>query len=214
MHYQTLLAALAIPALTLAAPFPQDYEYPDAPEESIVGGETAPAGAFPFIVSLQKSGSHFCGGSLLNANTVVTAAHCAVGQTASTLKVRAGSLVSTLRRGLASLFVNSSQNRASGGVLVQVSSIKVNPKYTASTYDGDVAIFKLATAIPTSSTVSYAKLPAAGSDPASGSVNTVAGWYVTFQSGRLHRFITYSSPTSPLLKLTLTPSPLHLNSPY
>jgi trypsin len=90
MHYQTLLAALAIPALTLAAPFPQDYDYPEAPEESIVGGETAPAGAFPFIVSLQKSGSHFCGGSLLNANTVVTAAH----QVASTLKVRAGSLVS------------------------------------------------------------------------------------------------------------------------
>jgi trypsin len=94
MHYQTLLAALAIPALTLAAPFPQDYDYPEAPEESIVGGETAPAGAFPFIVSLQKSGSHFCGGSLLNANTVVTAAHCAVNQVASTLKVRAGSLVS------------------------------------------------------------------------------------------------------------------------
>jgi trypsin len=52
----------------------------------------------------------------------------------------------------------------------------VNPSYAASTYNGDVAIFKLSTAIPTSSTISYAKLPASGSDPAAGTVSTVAGW--------------------------------------
>jgi secreted trypsin-like serine protease len=90
MHF---FVALALPAFCIAAAIPQEFTW-DGPQEDIVGGEPAPAGAFPFIVSLQKSGSHFCGGSLLNANTVVTAAHCAVGQTASTLRVRAGSLVS------------------------------------------------------------------------------------------------------------------------
>jgi trypsin len=96
MQIKDFLVALAIPAICTAAAIPQDPSFPegDFPENPIVGGTTASAGDFPYIVSIQKSGSHFCGGSLLNANTVLTAAHCAVGQTASSIKIRAGSLVS------------------------------------------------------------------------------------------------------------------------
>jgi hypothetical protein len=91
----SLLMALAMPALSLAAAIPQDDFHIDAAQ--IVGGTAAASGEFPYIVSLQtSSGSHFCGGSLLNANTVITAGHCAEGQTASRLRVRAGSLVSSL----------------------------------------------------------------------------------------------------------------------
>ncbi|KAJ4336320.1 hypothetical protein N0V87_005471 [Didymella glomerata] len=163
MQYKAMIAGLMASAVT-AAPNPQD-------SVDIVGGTTANAGDFPFIVSLQKSGSHFCGGSLINANTVITAAHCTVGQTASSLTVRAGSL-----------------NRNSGGTLVRVSSIKVHPSFSSSTLTNDVAIWKLATSIPTSSTIGYASLAASGSDPASGSTSTVAGWGTTSAGG--------SSPTT------------------
>ena len=84
MHYKAFFAGLMASAVS-AAPTPQD--------DSIVGGTVAQSGDFPFIVSLQRGGSHFCGGSLLDSRTVVTAAHCTVGQTASSLTVRAGSLV-------------------------------------------------------------------------------------------------------------------------
>ncbi|KAF2998588.1 hypothetical protein E8E13_006548 [Curvularia kusanoi] len=158
MQYKAVVAGLLASAVS-AAPTPQD-------SVDIVGGTAATAGEFPFIVSLQKSGSHFCGGTLVNANTVVTAAHCTQGQTASQLSVRAGSL-----------------NRSSGGTLVKVSSIKIHPSFSSGTLDSDVAIWKLATSIPTSSSVSYATLAASGSDPASGTVTTVAGWGTTSSGG-------------------------------
>ncbi|NXJ85014.1 CTRL protease, partial [Trogon melanurus] len=45
--------------------------------EKIVNGQSATLGSWPWQVSLQtRSGSHFCGGSLINENWVVTAAHC------------------------------------------------------------------------------------------------------------------------------------------
>uniref|UniRef100_A0A8C3F9V3 Peptidase S1 domain-containing protein n=1 Tax=Chrysemys picta bellii TaxID=8478 RepID=A0A8C3F9V3_CHRPI len=45
----------------------------------IVNGETAVPGSWPWQVSLQdNTGFHFCGGSLISENWVVTAAHCGV----------------------------------------------------------------------------------------------------------------------------------------
>ncbi|KAG5328502.1 CTR1 protein, partial [Acromyrmex charruanus] len=48
------------------------------PDTHIVGGRDAPVGKFPYQVSLRKSGRHFCGGSIINHNTILTAGHCLV----------------------------------------------------------------------------------------------------------------------------------------
>jgi trypsin len=96
MQIKGLFAALAIPAVVLSAavPQPQDPEIPYQDESyHIVGGVAAAPGDFPYIVSLQVYGSHYCGGVLLNANTILTAAHCSK-YAPSEYKARAGSLVS------------------------------------------------------------------------------------------------------------------------
>ncbi|XP_032322080.1 neutrophil elastase isoform X2 [Camelus ferus] len=45
----------------------------------IVGGQPARPHAWPFMVSLQRRGGHFCGATLISRNFVLSAAHCLNG---------------------------------------------------------------------------------------------------------------------------------------
>ncbi|KAL7937643.1 serine endopeptidase [Trichoderma chlorosporum] len=164
-------SALVLPALALGAAIkPRNID--------IVGGTSATLGEFPYLVSLALQGSEYCGGVLLNANTIITAAHCSVDYPASDFKVRAGTLT-----------------WASGGTQVGVSNITVNPSYNPDTVDYDVAVWKLSSPLPQSSSIGYATLPAAGSDPAAGSIMTTAGWGTTSENSE--------SASSKLLKVSV-----------
>lgn len=91
MQFTQALIALVAASLTSAAPMPTPQ---DDVSVSIVGGSAASEGQFPYTVAMLVSGSQICGGTLVNANTVVTAAHCVTDFTASSMSVRAGSIVS------------------------------------------------------------------------------------------------------------------------
>lgn len=55
----------------------------------IVGGTEAPQGAWPWQAQIRTlDGFPFCGGTLVRAQWVVTAAHCVSGKTASSIRVR------------------------------------------------------------------------------------------------------------------------------
>ncbi|XP_012531920.2 trypsin epsilon [Monomorium pharaonis] len=58
----------------------------------IVNGEEIQPGEIPYQVSLQYivSSFHFCSGSILNKDYVITAAHCVYGGYANEIKVVAG----------------------------------------------------------------------------------------------------------------------------
>ncbi|XP_055849976.1 trypsin 5G1-like isoform X2 [Episyrphus balteatus] len=125
----------------------------------IVGGEAITIDENPIQISLQRSGSHSCGGSLISERYVLTAAHCAVGVKASSLTIRIGS----------SFY-------ASGGRKVQVTKTNCHPQYNAATIDYDFCVLELEDWDPTGLTYGFAKLPEAGQDVADGTLLRVTGW--------------------------------------
>ena len=58
----------------------------------IVGGQIAPS-PIPWQVSVQSGGSHFCGGTILDTYTILSAAHCfdGFGDSVEGFYIRAGS---------------------------------------------------------------------------------------------------------------------------
>jgi secreted trypsin-like serine protease len=100
-------------------------------EQEIVGGTATTIGANPWQVSLQSSsGFHFCGGSVLNANWILTAQHC----------VNSGGSISKPAR------VEAGTTTLSGsGQVSSVAEVIVYPGYVDANVGKDVALLRLST---------------------------------------------------------------------
>jgi trypsin len=117
--------------LSLLVSFALSAAVPDVQASHIVGGTpVSPQFKYPWLVSLNK-GYHFCGGNLLDATTIVTAAHCSVRQNPSSIKVFAH------RHDL------GQSAAAEKGLVFQVKKITVHPNYTSSSQAYDVAVWKI-----------------------------------------------------------------------
>ena len=133
----------------------------------IIGGTTASAGDYPFIVSLlTNSGNtlyHYCGGSLIDRRWVLTAAHCVSGL--GTIKVRANSLDST-----------------AGGEIIDVANRYIHPSYSNSNAPiADIALLELSREITSVNPVRLASATENGLLIANTSVS-IAGWGYTSNS--------------------------------
>lgn len=141
------------------------------PSSLIVGGEEVdPPFKYEFMASLQYStGGHFCGGSLINNTWILTAAHCSTGMNPR------GVVVKLHRHQL------SRTDSAEGGISASVSSITVHPDYRALTFDNDVALWRLSSAVNTLDAIA---LDERGQYETVNSDVTVAGWGALVQGGR------------------------------
>jgi secreted trypsin-like serine protease len=143
------------------------HELLQSSEQEIVGGTNTTIETNPWQVSLQSSsGSHFCGGSVINASWILTAQHCVAGG-GTVGRVMAGS---TSRTGTAS----TTQTRT-------VSQIIRYPGYVDANVGKDVALLRLSSPLDLSGTAVKAIPMVTAADASAGVTNPgvvsrVTGW--------------------------------------
>ncbi|XP_032892385.1 chymotrypsin B-like [Amblyraja radiata] len=129
----------------------------------IVNGETAVPGSWPWQVSMQQTnGFHFCGGSLINENWVITAAHCSVGTS--------------------HIVVVGDYNKCTSDAKAQfipVAKAFTHPKWSPSTINNDITLVKLSSPVTFSAEVSPVCLASAQKTFAPGKMCVTTGWGLT-----------------------------------
>merc|ERR1712110_539583 len=121
-----------------------------APQLTIVGGEDAEDGEFPWQVQLRSSDSSrslFCGGSVLNKNWVITAAHCCKGSLPRGIHVVAGGI----------LRVEDDEGEEQ---FSDVTEIVIHEEYSSRNHENDICLLHLKTALNMTDYVQPVTLPA------------------------------------------------------
>nr|ABL67950.1 serine peptidase 1 [Peregriana peregra] len=147
-------------------------------QSRIVGGVEARANSWPGICSLRSSTfptSHMCGGNLVKNLAgqyyFITAAHCVENGRPN--------------RFLAYCGIHDRTTLGANGITIYFSTLVSHGSYSSSTYDYDIAVFRVSTVLPTNNYIAPVCLP--NEDWYEGELAIVAGWGTTSSGG--------SSPT-------------------
>lgn len=169
-----LLLAVALAAGAVAIGITQANA--DQENQQIVGGDRASIADHPYVVYLTtEDGFQFCGGTLVDDNKVVTAAHCAAGKQPSDVVVVAG----------------REDKESPAGMTSPVKEIWVHPDFTDVRSGSDVAVLTLTERLP------YATLDLPRADDTdlyeAGQPGLILGWGRTAADGQPSRYLLKAS---------------------
>ncbi|CAF0925706.1 unnamed protein product [Adineta ricciae] len=143
----------------------------------IVGGTVSTRGDWPWQISMERNGKHICGGSLINDQWIVTAAHCVSGNTnPSVYRIIFG--------------VHDRLISDSWVISRTVQSVIVHPSYVASNFKNDIALMKLSTKVePYTEYYMPVCFPNA-TQTFEGATGITTGWGAPVYGGSLLRYLT------------------------
>uniref|UniRef100_A0A8C4Y9L2 Peptidase S1 domain-containing protein n=1 Tax=Gopherus evgoodei TaxID=1825980 RepID=A0A8C4Y9L2_9SAUR len=128
----------------------------------ILNGQDAKAGAWPWQVSVQRYGSHICGGSLISESWVLSAAHCFLYLTNSSYRVQLGE--------------NRIVRETPTQTFSSVKRVVPHPNYNSSTFLADIALVELEKPIAFTASISPVCLLDASVRVPAGDACWVTGW--------------------------------------
>lgn len=144
------------------------------PVAAIVGGEgVQDMSRFPYQASLQVNARHFCSGTIIDTNTILTAAHCVDTIRASEVRVVVGTT-----------------DAYTGGQRLAVVIIRTHPEYNRRTTTHDIAILKVAGKIIFNEYARAASFGRTG-NPKSGDELLVSGWGAIKYDGPEVRYLRH-----------------------
>lgn len=158
----------------------------------IVGGYVEDIKNIPYQVSIQWGNSHFCGGSLITPNTVLSAAHCfGKSYSASSLSLYS---------------VKYGSNTTNSSLKANIESVIVHPSYNTTTLDYDLSLIILKSSVNLSDTVKTINI-SESNNYVWGSLAAVSGWGYEQEN---------ATTISPLLRKVVVPlvSPQNCSTYY
>ncbi|XP_037914717.1 trypsin delta-like [Hermetia illucens] len=125
----------------------------------IIGGEEVSVDQVPYLISVRVLGAHRCGGSLVNSDSVLTAAHCVEEVHVEFLKCVAGT-----------------DSRTTGGVSRRADKVIIHGNYKSADFQNDIAIIKLKEHFEYTGVIQPVRLASSAGAFRRGTKASIAGW--------------------------------------
>ena len=164
---------------------------------NVIGGsEVSPENAYPWVASLQFNGHHYCGGTLIAPQWVLTAAHCWVDTYGIVYPIEPEDKVVLGEHHLNVwdevnqqwIYYISGKEQEIG-----IAEVHLHPGFNYNTFEFDVALLKLSTPAAINEDVQTIDLVSSTAGSLAGQSSVIVGWGATAYGGPLSDTAQYAN---------------------